>query len=284
MFSCFNPDKTPGRRCEWQGGNLRDFTRRFNQSRGTTYALEACLDVTPPGVPSSGIKEPEVLLKGSSGERPMVIERKQVVTESYARHHGNLHVLYDLVPDALMPRLGDAHYALEVSDGGLRDKRQKEVRAAAREIADSVIADLDAVKGGTQVGGRHPFPWRFGRVPAHARDEDAPEVGIGVQVHGSAVTFDDPGTFLRQSEEAYAETKGVLERLLADAARKFVTYADHLKVVVLEFYGDTDLLGEDEVRKMVGEVELPALIDEVWVARQEWTSDCDYDLGYERLR
>lgn len=284
MFSCFNPDKTPGRRCEWQGGNLRDFTRRFNRSRGTTYALEACLDVTPPGVPSSGIKEPEVLLKGRSGERPMVIERKQVVAESYARHHGNLHVLYDLVPDALMPRLGDALYALEVSDGVLRDKRQKEVRAAAREIADAVIADIDAVRGGARVGGPRPFPWRFGRVPPHAREEGAPEVGIGVQVHGSAVTFDEPAVFLRQSREAYAETKAVLERLLADAALKFVTYADHLKVVVLEFYGDTDLLGEEEVKMMVGEVELPALVDEVWVARQEWISGSEYEVGYERVR
>jgi hypothetical protein len=214
----------------------------------------------------------------------MVVERKQVAAESYARHHGNLHVLYDVIPDALAPHLGDALYSLEVGDEGLRDKRQKEVRAAAREIADAVIANLGRVKGGASVGGPRPFPWRFGRVPPHAREEGAPEVGVGVQVHGSAAPADEPEAFLRQVEEAYAETKGVLERLLADAARKFVPYADHLKVVVLEFYGDTDLLGEDEVKRMVGEAELPALVDEVWVARQEWTSACDYDLGYERVR
>ncbi len=156
--------------------------------------------------------------------------------------------------------------------------------AAAREIADAVIADLGRVKGGAAVGGPRPFPWRFGRVPPHAREEGAPEVGVGVHVHGSAAPFDDPGAFLRQAEEAYAETKGVLERVLADAALKFMTYADHLKVVVLEFYGDTDLLGEDEVKRMIGEAELPALIDEVWVARQEWTSAWDYDVGYERVR
>lgn len=84
-------------------------------------------------------------------------------------------------------------------------------------------------------------------------------------------------------EEAYAETKGVLERVLADAAQKFVTYGNHLKIVVLKLDGDTGLLGEDDVKRMVEEAELPALIDDVRVARHEWTSERDY-VGYERVR
>lgn len=284
MFSCFNPEKTLGRRCEWRGGNLQDFVRQFNQSRETTYELEECLDAPKPGIPSPSLKQPEVLLKGRRNERRMVIERKQVVAESYAMHHGNLHVLYDIIPEALAPHLGDALYAVELNDASLQGKRIRDVRAAAREITDQVIANLAGVKGGAIIGSQQPFPWRFGRVPEHMRDDNAPEIGVGVQVYDSDALADDPKTFLRQVGEAYAETKKVLERVLAEAEPKFVAYRDHLKIVVLEFYGDISLLGEEDVKRMVTEVELPALIDEVWVARHEWTSTWDYEIGYERVR
>lgn len=284
MFSCFNPDKTPGHRCEWKGGNLQEFVSQYNRKGGTTYVLAECLDAPKPGAQQPGLKQPEVLLRGGRGERPMVIERKQVVAESYALPHGNLHVLYEMVPESQAPHFGDALYALEVGDVSLRGRRKREVQAAAREMASYVIANLDGVKRGTVVGGRHPFPWTFGRVPAHARDDDALEVGVGVKVHGSGDLFGEPRALLRQVEEEYAETKGVLERRLAEAWPKFLTYQDLLKVVVLEFYGDRSLLDEDDAKRMVAEVELPALIDEVWVAKHDWVSEWDYEIGYERVR
>lgn len=284
MFSCFNPDKRPGRRCEWKGGNLQEFVSQYNRECGTTYVLVECLDAPKSVTQQAGLKQPEVLVEGSRGERPMVIERKQVVAESYATHHSNLHVLYEAVPESLAPHLGDALYVLEVTDAGLRGKWKGDVKAAVEEISDHVLANLQSVRGGTAIGGQRPFPWRFSRVPAHARDDDAPEVGIGVQIHGSDTPADDPKTLLRQVAEAYAETKKLLERVLAEAEPKFVAYQDHLKVVVLEFYGDRNLLDEDDARRVVGEVELPALIDEVWVARPEWVSEWDYEIGYDRAR
>ncbi len=91
MFSCFNPNKRPGPKCEWQSGNLRVFVKQFNEDRGTTYDLKECLDVAACGASSSldnsaHDKQPEVLVTGSQGEQPMVIERKYVVSESYAKH------------------------------------------------------------------------------------------------------------------------------------------------------------------------------------------------------
>jgi hypothetical protein len=284
MFSCFNPDKTPGHRCEWKGGNLQVFVSQYNSECGTTYVLAECLDVPKAGTQQSGLKQPEILLRGGRGERPMVIERKQVVAESYAMHHDNLHVLYEIIPETLAPHFGDALYALEVWDHSLQGRRKRDVQSAAREIAGHVVTHLEGVKGGAVVGSRHPFPWRFGRVPAHARDDNAPEVGIGVEIHGSGDLFGEPQALLRQVEEAYAETKGVLERRLAEAWPKFLTYQNLLKVVVLEFYGDRSLLDEDDAKRMVAEVELPALIDEVWVAKHDWVSEWDYEIGYERVR
>jgi hypothetical protein len=140
------------------------------------------------------------------------------------------------------------------------------------------------VKGGAVVGGRHPFSWRFCRVPAHTRDDNAPEVGVGVEVHGSGGLSDDPQSLLRQVEEAYAETKRVLERRVAEAWPKFLPYRDQFKVVVLEFYGNRSLLDEDDARRMVVEIELPELIDEVWVAKHDWVSERDCEIGYERVR
>src|SRR2546423_3047501 len=275
MFSCFNPDKTPGHRCEWKGGNLQAFVSQYNRKLGTSYVLAECLDAPRRGVQQPGLKQPEVLLRGGRGERPMVIERKQVVGESYAMHHGNLHVLYDMVPESLAPHFGDALYALEVRDESLRGRRKKEVQAAAREIVDRVIAGRRQVKGGAPVGSDQPFPWRFGRVPEHSRDENDPKVGVGVHVYSSDALNDDLQNAVRRVEEAYAETRKVLEQRLAEAAPKFVTYQDHLRVVVLEFYGDRSLLDEDDAKRMAAEVELPALVDEVWVAPHTWASAYD---------
>ena len=96
--------------------------------------------------------------------------------------------------------------------------------------------------------------------------------------------FGEPRALSRRVKEAYDQTKKMLERQLAEAEPKFISYVDHLKVVVLEFYGDRDLLGEDDARQMIKEVELPALIDEVWMARHEWVSEWDFEIGYERAR
>lgn len=155
MFSCFNPDKTPGRRCEWKGGNLQEFASQYNRECGTTYVLAECLDAPKAGAQQPGLKQPEVLLRGGRGERPMVIERKQVVSESYAIHHGNLHILYEMVPESLAPHFGDALYALEIGDESLRGRRKREGQAAAREITGHVVSNLEGVKGGAVVGGRH---------------------------------------------------------------------------------------------------------------------------------
>ena len=183
MFSCFSPEKTPGSRCEWMGGNLKHFVRQFNEARGTTYELEQCLDVPAPGPQSITSKQPEVLLKGHLEERPMVIERKQVIAESYAIHHDNQHVLFDLIPRELAPHFGDALYCLEVSDVGLQGKRKRDVRVAAGSITERIIADQERVRSGAVIGDSEPFPWSFRRVPDHPRDDDAPDRGVGVQIH-----------------------------------------------------------------------------------------------------
>jgi hypothetical protein len=284
MFSCFNPDKTPAGKCEWKGGNLEDFVRQFNLTRATSYVLEECLDTPKPGVTLPNLKQPEVLLKGRPHEPKMVIERKQVIAQSYAAHHGNLHVLYDMIPEALMPHFGGALYSLELNESSIEGKKKREVQEATREITKQVIANRERVLTSGTVGSSQPFPWRFGRVPEYARPDNAPEIGIGVNFYGSDFWSLDTQDSLRQVEEAYAGTREILERVLRDVELKFAAYLDHLKVVVLEFYGDRDLLTDDDAKRMVREVVLPASIDEVWIAHEVWVSEWDFEIGYERVR
>lgn len=281
MFSCFNPNKRPGPKCEWQDGNLRNFVKQFNEDRGTTYALKECLDVAARGTSSASDRQPEVLVTGSQGEKPMVIERKQVVSESYAKHHANQHLIYETIPDVLLPHLNGDLYALEIDDRSLRDKTKHKVQTEVLQIADYVLARLGFVAQGHAITRKEPFQWQFGRVHAIDRNESMPDTGIGVHIKTNDV-------FSRSSLSLIEKTRAKYEELadlrLAEAAPKFETYLDHRKVVVLEFYCDWWLFDDDDAQKIVSDARLPPLVDEVWIAIPEWVSDSDYEVAYERVR
>jgi len=281
MFSCFNPNKRVGPKCEWQGGNLRNFVKQLNKDRGTTYALKECLDVAECGTPSARDKQPEVLVTGSQSEQPMVIERKQVVSESYAKHHANQHLIYETIPEVLLPHLNGDLYALEIDDCDLRDKRKYKLQAEAQAIADQVVEKISAVIQGVAIAGDKPFPWQFGRVHPIDRDESTPDAGIGVNIKTRSIFSTNRLSLIEQTR---AEYKELVQRRLAEAAPKFETYLDHRKVVVLEFYCDWWLLDEDDAREIVNEITLPPLIDEVWMTIADWVSESDYEVAYERVR
>jgi hypothetical protein len=280
MFSCFNPNKTPGPKCEWQGGNLHNFVKQLNEEAGTTYTLKECLDVAVCGTSSARDKQPEVLVTGSQSEQPMVIERKQVVSESYAKHHANQHLIYDTIPKVLLPHLNGDLYALEIDDCDLRDKTKFKVQAEVLQIANQVLAGLDVLVQGQAMAGNKPFPWHFGRVHPINRDESMPDAGIGVNIKTSGI-FNNRLSLIEKTRAEYNE---LVEYWLAEAAPKFETYLNHRKVIVLEFYGDWWVLDDDDTRKMVSEARVPALIDEVWIAIPEWISESDYEIAYERVR
>lgn len=281
MFSCFNPNKRVGPKCEWQGGNLRNFVKQLNEDRGTTYTLRECLDVAACGTSSARGKQPEVLVTGSQSEQPMVIERKQLVSESYAKHHANQHLIYETIPAVLLPDLNGDLYTLEIDDSDLRDKPKRKLQAEAEEIADHVLARRGLVVQGQAIAGNEPFPWQFGRVHAIDRDESMPDIGIGVNIKTRDVFSRSRLSLIEQTR---AEYKELADLRLAEAAPKFETYLDHRKVVVLEFYCDWWLLDEDDARQIVSEGILPPLIDEVWITIPEWVSESDYEIAYERVR
>jgi hypothetical protein len=281
MFSCFNPYQTDGPKCEWQGGNLRNFVKAFNEERGTTYGLEECLDVYASDRSHVRDKQPEVLVTGARGEQPMVIERKQVVSEAYARHHRNQHLIGEMIPELIWPHFSKDLYLLEINDCDLRDKTKSKVHTEIRQIADQIIAKCGLVVEGKSISGSSPFAWRFRRVPIIDRDETMPDAGIGVTIHGTGVVFDQ--NIIVASGRARAEYSALVNRCIAEAGLKFEMYLDHRKVVVLEFYGDLMLLDEDDAKEIVREMTLPPAIDEVWISTPQWISESDYEVDYERV-
>ncbi|MGH9971898.1 MAG: hypothetical protein ACREBG_29465 [Pyrinomonadaceae bacterium] len=253
----------------------------LNEDRGTTYALKECQDVAACGTSSERGKQPEVLVTGSQSEQPMVIERKQVVSETYAKNHANQHLIYETIPELLLSHLNGDLYALEVDDCDLRDKPKRRVQAEAEEIVDYVRARRGLVMKGQAIAGNKPFPWQFGRVHLIDRDESMPDTGIGVHIKTRNLFS---RSRLSLIEQTCAEYKVLADLRLAEAAPKFETYLDHRKVVVLEFYCDWWLLDDDDARQIVSEAELPPLIDEVWITIPEWVSESDYEIAYEQVR
>lgn len=283
MFSCFNPNKTPGGKCEWREGHLQEFVRQLNQDRGTTYQLAECLDVPTPGKPMLGDKQPEVLVIGMH-EQPMVIERKQVVSQSYAKHHANQHLIYDTIPELLAPHLSGALYLLEIEDSSLLEKTKLTLQTEALQIVDQVKANLRSIIDGQSIADSTPFPWRFGVVPESLRDDSAPTAGIGINIKSKSIFDQEPSDALRFIELARTEYRELVEYCLTEAEPKFRNYSNHRKVVLLEFYGDRWLLDEDDMREIVAKAQLPSLIDEVWMAVPEWVSESDYEVRYEQVR
>jgi len=190
-------------------------------------------------------------------------------------------LIYETIPEVLLPHLNGDLYALEIDDCDLRDKTKHRVQAEVLQIADYVLARLGLVVQGHEIAGEEPFPWQFGRVHAIDRDESMPDTGMGVHIKTRNV-------FSRYSlsliEETRAKYKELVDLRLAEAAPKFETYLDHRKAVVLEFYCDWWLLDEGDARQIVSEGILPPLIDEVWITIPEWVSESDYEVAYERVR
>jgi hypothetical protein len=80
------------------------------------------------------------------------------------------------------------------------------------------------------------------------------------------------------------EIRDIIVIRLREAAKKFTDYENSVKIVLLEFYGDIDDISDDTLRKIIQDVDLPDLIDEVWSVREEWISDSQTAPTYECLR
>ena len=242
----------------------------------------ACLDRE-----NSGSKEPEVLLKTTSGEY-MVIERKSIVWpsgNSTMAQHNREHELFKRFVHRLESSgytFEDGLYVLTVWERDLKDLKGKEVVEVAERVAGTIIANR--LKSGRFLGGisrRTPVRWEFRVVGPGERMDDVPEVGLGYTVNLDAHP-------LVSSAEIEEMTKGYtreFERQTTAAKEKFTKYAHCRKLLLVQFFGEGSFwLGDGEAADIVRSAEVPEAIDEVWVARQEWVALDEYEVVWDWAR
>ncbi|MET0650009.1 MAG: hypothetical protein ABW208_25655 [Pyrinomonadaceae bacterium] len=274
-------------RCEWIDGGLQDFTLLYNELHGTSYRLEKCLDVEKSSGPEPDRPQPEVLLVGSNDEPPMVIERKTVAwPRQYIRRAQHEDEFTDTLLERLNPLFHDYAYALDVwaPDVFARKTNKHEIQATAHGIAEAVIGGTrSSVLHGFSVG-RKQVRWAFRRVNESDLDEDFPRRGVVVTLHGavSDSLAGEPDALVSKHLDVVTRTRQELTKQLSAAARKFYGYDDYIKVVVLECYGE--YLTDEDVSRLLVEAELPIMIDQVWLAREKWVSNYEWQLTYELAR
>ena len=87
---------------------------------------------------------------------------------------------------------------------------------------------------------------------------------------------------IEEEKSGYAKE---FNRWADNAAEKFAQYAHCRKLLLVQFFGDSSLwMGDEEIVEIIKAADLPKMIDEVWVARQDWVSLNDYEIAWEHIR
>ena len=258
-------------KCEW--AHLRGFVDHYNSAYGKAYTRSECLDVE-----RRNTKQPELLLE-APGEIPIVLEHKSVIwPPKHMSDHSNEDYLWNRICQQLGDQFKDSLYKLIVNAESLKGKRKREVEGFAEQIAQVVLSDETKAKSQRGIGDQKPIPWCFLPLLAHERDEIVPETGIGLEVRLPPEIFQSVGI----AKSGYTKE---FERLAKDTAEKFAEYADCLKLLLVQFYGDSSfILGEEDVIEIIRSVQLPEVIDQVWLAQPDWVSEYEYEVAWKHVR
>jgi hypothetical protein len=145
---------------------------------------------------------------------------------------------------------------------------------SAKQIALEIGSIIAASRSSKPIRSQTPVPWDFRR--ANNYDDSGTRKGVVVIHQDPMMTFEDVNL-----DEAIVGTATVMERELAEAAAKFVGYEFARKIVLLDFYGSE--LSEEDVPALLSRIALPKTIDEIWMTKQVWVSEDDFEIGFERL-
>jgi len=257
-------------KCEWRGGGLEKFVSHYNRENGTNYVRTECLDIVRTGGQTK--PKPEVLVTDATRSTQMVIERKSVVwPPNYILRQQNEEDFAKVIWQQTKGQFQDDCYELTVSAQELGKLNSHTVKQIALKIG-SILARKPS---SMPLRSSTPVPWYFRR--ANTYDDYGTRKGI-VVIHEDPMmtTFEDFNL-----DEAIVGTAAAMERELAEAATKFIGYEAARKVVLLDFYGN-ELSGED-IPPLLERIVLPQVIDEIWMTKQVWVSEDDFETGFERL-
>ena len=279
IFTCL----TLGDECEWF--HLKDFVSAFNAIHGTSYDWSKCIDVYGPDnkQPARAQKRPEVMIE-ARGETPIVIERKAVVwPATFQRDHSKEHYLPIRISSLLGENFRDSIYQLELYAEDLKGKNLRQVEGFAKQIAQHIGSSCERAKSVRGIRGRQPVRWAFRALGRFEIDQPSSSTGFQSSVIDRGWDFEPRG---RSSSRARA-LEGFVERLDREvnrASRKFDEYADCHKLVVVQFFGESDCVMDEDIIDIAKAVRLPNQIDQVWLTGRKWVSLNDYELAWERVR
>jgi len=218
----------------------------------------------------------------------MVIERKSIVwpPEEYLANHRNEHNLSEYFFEALRSHgdeLSDSLYQLSVEEVSLHGKRDRDVADIARTIASDIASHAYQARLSGGIGRSSPIPWNFRAVRESDRDESTPTRGIGVVVCGST-DYHDPDAFRRERALANDGFRVEFGRQASAAAEKFCDYSDCLRLLLVQFFGESEFGPTDEeIKTIVVSSQRPKEIDQIWVADEKWVSAYDSEIEWVRV-
>jgi hypothetical protein len=267
LFSCL----PSGLKCEWH--DLRSLVQEYNRLNCTDYERTACLDVE-----IRDSVQPELLLE-YAGHQPVVIERKTITCgQSSMSHHGKLHTISSTAASLLSPMFKDAPYQLYIFDADLDGYSSRQARDLAAQISRIVLSSESALRAGVSIQGTKPIRFKFRKLLPAEVDGDTPSRGVGVV----ARLRDDPDDIESARHAAILGFSKSLVRAVAAATVKFQRYARARKILAVQFVGDDSYVVDDDLLAILHSPNLFGQVDEVWYAFHQWTSECDYELGWRR--
>ena len=231
-------------------------------------------------------REPELLLE-APGEIPIVIEHKSIVWPSdYLSDHRNEHHLQECISGLLGDVFNDSLYQLTVHEEFLKGKKNREVREIAKQIACVVQASQSEAKSQYGIDGHHPIPWRFRPLSRFERDETMPATGVGTSVLGETwgIWSEDHSDIPQEREIVKSGYAGAFDKALTNAAEKFTKYADCTKILLVQFFGNRTSLWDEDIIEIVQSADMPDIVDQVWIAQEDWIGPNDYKIVWKRVR
>ncbi len=231
-------------------GLTDDLAAHINDAEGSQFQYVRCLDVHDRSRPL-----PEALYEDPGSGKQLVIEHKCVVwPPKFAERHHNDH----LIADALFEQLGgfvtDWCLVAELQEqfSGKREDREAYVEA----IVAACQRSIDEIRHGRVIRGRTArHTWAL-RLP-HAFDgEDVPESGIGI-VWPSSMTLDP---------KEHDGIKSLLSKYFQACSKKFATFAEARRVLVLSLVGKTSTYTLGRALHDLGQ---PRWVDDIWVVFNE---------------
>jgi hypothetical protein len=178
---------------------------------------------------------------------------------------------------------------LGISASHLHNRKKKQVRDIAQQIAEAVMERRGQILGAGQIFSNQPVPWRFGHLSNFEYDESTPRRGVGVMINDPWIMFRDLKSHYvklpdeEQLEKTCQAMREKLEELLTEVKLKFKNYPDCLRVLLMEIYGSDLLLDLISIDEIAETLNLPLNIDQVWVAEPEWISEEDLQIVYRQI-